>query len=74
MIEKYIQTYRIAQFPFRLMKSAAPSNFIQTVVKVEKDESKDRRTLINNSDEEFLKELMNSLSKAKMMTVHLEKV
>jgi hypothetical protein len=30
--------------------------------------------MANNSDEEFLKELMNSLSKAKMMSVHLEKV
>jgi len=44
------------------------------VVKVEKDEFKERRNLVNSSDEDFLKELMNSLSKAKMMTVHLEKV
>ena len=74
MIEKYIETYRIAQFPFKLMKSAAPSNFIQTVVKVERDEHKENRMAASNSDETFLKELMSNLGKAKMMTVHLEKV
>jgi hypothetical protein len=31
MIEKYIETYRIAQFPFKLLKSAVPSAFIETV-------------------------------------------
>ena len=74
MIEKYIETYRIAQFPFKLMKSAIPSNFIETTYKHER-EYKDRRLALNASnDEEFLKELMTNLSKAKMMTVNLEKV
>jgi hypothetical protein len=36
MIEKYIETYRIAQFPFKLMKSAVPSNFIDTTYKQER--------------------------------------
>jgi hypothetical protein len=35
---------------------------------------KDKRALAANSDEEFLKELISNLSKAKIMTVHLEKV
>lgn len=75
MIEKYIETYRIAQFPFKLLKSAAPSTFIETVHKTEKGDHKERRTnIIGGSDEEFLKELMANLSKAKMMTVHLETV
>jgi hypothetical protein len=73
MIEKYIETYRIAQFPFKLMKSAIPSNFIETSHRQER-EHKDRKSLAINSDEEFLKELISKLSKAKMMTVHLDKV
>lgn len=75
MIEKYIETYRIAQFPFKLMKSAIPSNFIETTVHKHERQHKDRRAIINaNSDEEFLKDLISNLSKAKMMTVHLEKI
>ena len=74
MIEKYIETYRIAQFPFKLMKSAIPRNFIETAHKSERDDLKDRRAMSVNSDEIFLKNLILNLSKAKMMTVHLEKV
>jgi hypothetical protein len=40
MIEKYIETYRIAQFPFKLLKSAVPSTFIETVHRPEKEEHK----------------------------------
>ena len=75
MIEKYIETYRIAQFPFKLMKSAIPSNFIETTPHRNERDHKERRPIVNlNSDEEFLKDLISNLSKAKMMTVHLEVV
>jgi hypothetical protein len=30
MIEKYIDTYKIAQFPFKLLKTAVVSPFIET--------------------------------------------
>lgn len=74
MIEKYIETYRIAQFPFKLMKSAIPHNFIDTSHKSDRDDNKDRKALAAKSDELFLKDLISNLSKAKMMTVHLEKI
>lgn len=51
MIEKYIETYRIAQFPFKLLKSAAPSTFIETVHKTEKDDHKERRAAINGGSD-----------------------
>ena len=73
MIEKYIETYRIAQFPFKLVKSAIPTHFIDTARKPDRDH-KDRKANLINSDEQFLKELMSNLNKAKMMKVHLEKI
>lgn len=53
MIQKYIETYRIAQFPFKLLKSAVPSTFIETVQRHEKEDHKQtrRNTVAAGSDE-----------------------
>lgn len=53
------------------MKSAVPRNFIDTTLKSDLEDNKDRKVMSANSDEIFLKELIANLSKAKMMTVHL---
>jgi hypothetical protein len=44
MIEKYIETYRIAHFPYKLLKSAIPSPFIETVRQKEEPISSDKRS------------------------------
>lgn len=56
------------------MKSAVPRNFIDTTLKSDREDIGSKKIMSVNSDEIFLKELIANLSKAKMMTVHLETV
>jgi hypothetical protein len=74
MVEKYVETYRIAQFPFRLMKAAVTNPFLDTAPRPVRDDPRDARLSALASDEDFLKDLILKLSKAKMMTVQMEKV
>jgi hypothetical protein len=50
MIEKYIETYRIAQFPFKLMKSLVHS-FIDTAPPPQREETKDHRQIAGDASD-----------------------
>ncbi len=74
MIEKYIETYKIAIFPFKLMKIIPTKSFIQTFECEEKQEEEQKKPeVIQQTDEDFIKEIIIKLSKVKKISVTVVK-
>lgn len=71
MIEKYIETYKIAHFPYKLLKTPTQCSFLTTEPRVVVREEKRHHTS-RTSDEEFIKQLMISVKKSKGMKVILK--